>query len=277
MTDIHEEHRALKSQFGQQQVRCLTPPEMGGPATAASTGGGSSTSTSSVLRLRKGPIGHRPAMSKRISVPDNFTYFPPPSSTGGAGTTTDQFSKANVALQQQLMHQRLIHKRHHHTVGRAAAATTAAALAEMSPAAVAAAATTVSRHRSGSWSSRSTRQHHASLNHKPYLPQEASATTDGHLLFHPIAEDETGLDDPGLDADPSQVESIIIGPSTTSASWQTLPNYMEETCRLGAASPPAPEEPDPSLEANLESTDSEMRRTSTSSGASDKMDTISPT
>ena len=78
------------------------------------------------MRLRKGPIV---GISKRISVPENFTYF-----AGGAVQPT--LPQSQLLFQQRLMQQQQ---------KRAAAVAGAAAPAAMAPA---------MRHRSGSWSSR---------------------------------------------------------------------------------------------------------------------------
>ena len=67
-------------------------------------------------------------------------------------------------------------------------------------------------------------------------------------------------------------------PFPLQATWQTLPSYMEESCRLGATSEEQPVTVTQPLVGG--GGDSEVRKMSTSSGSATSpeiMDTISPT
>ena len=90
-----------------------------------------------LMRLRKGPIV---GISKRISVPENFSYFASAPGSGGIGGGAVQpiLPQSQLLFQQRLLQQQ--QKR-----AAAAAAVVGAAPAAMAPA---------MRHRSGSWSSR---------------------------------------------------------------------------------------------------------------------------
>ena len=109
---------------GGHQARSCTPPDAGQSSGAYYPN--SPAAAMNLMRLRKGPIV---GISKRISVPENFTYF-----AGGAVQPT--LPQSQVLFQQRLMQQQQ---------KRAAAVAGAAAPAAMAPA---------MRHRSGSWSSR---------------------------------------------------------------------------------------------------------------------------
>lgn len=197
LNDVREEHRVLQSQFAattaQRPRGARAPP----PVRA----------------------GGRPSISKRISVPENFTYFPP---VGSPDLLQTQPPK--LALQQQLLQHRLHQKRQ--TLQKPTFGQARRTLTRQSPGGI-----------------------------KPYLPQESlpALPPGAEFLFQPIAEDE-----------PPQEDS----------QWQTLPAYMQESCRL--ESPPV-EEPVPSLSSPTMHTDvtkvSPEAMVSPTDSSSDNMDT----
>ena len=95
--DVHMEHKALQHQF------CGTTgsgsnnssPRSSTPDNSAEAAAASASNTASTTKIK----GLRPSISKRISVPENFTYFP----------TREDSSK--VGMQQQLMQYRIHQKR----------------------------------------------------------------------------------------------------------------------------------------------------------------------
>lgn len=219
--DVQEEHRALQSQFGGlgtpgvMNYRSPTPPE----------------SAVSASRTRKAPTNFypRPSISKRISVPENFAYFPNALVVGGGGAgllatseAASQAAKQSLALQQHL---RLLQKRPNKSTRLFQDGTAAPR-----------------PHRSGRLPPGKYSQ--------PYLPlQEGSLQLQGgggDFLFQPIAEDEPGLDE--LEAIMGAGQSQP-GNSVSETQWQTLPAYMQESCcidkRLDSPPPPAPSDPAP--------------------------------
>lgn len=244
--DVQEEHRALQSQFGQQrqsqqqQYRSATPPD--------------------TQRNRKGPLvtmaGRPSVLSKRTSVPENFAYFPSvgglPLSSGSSSSSQSQQQSAqqkqNIALQQQLMQHRLHQKRQ----AKSQSSSSSRALRKMTGIKYS--------------------QQPGNAKLMPYLPQDAfqylpsGCQPGGDFLFQPIAEDEPGLDELEVIIGPSQVEAkgqdnSVSAPMKDDSQWQTLPNYMQESCKLGKDSPPP----------NAASTAEEDQETN-----SENMDTLSP-
>lgn len=179
--DVQQEHRALQNQFGGS----------GGSGSNSSSRSGTPDSTTQQSQTQQqqqegsrrsgGSSSGRPSISKRISVPENFTYFPTTtSSTSDATKSSNQAGGGGgaVALQQQLLQHRLYQKRQ--TLQKPSIMLSAAARRNIL-----------------------TRQ--SGLKSKPYLPQDSltlynptsSASMCGGIsndfLFQPIAEDEADI------------------------------------------------------------------------------------
>ncbi len=281
LQDLQQEHRALQSQFG-AMARCSTPPD----SIAIGAAGGAN-----VVRNRKGGMGttvlaNRATVSKRISVPENFSFFPGnvvaavAATTSGVGDLQYLSAKQNVALQQQLLQHRLHQKRHQSKSPRFFPPESSASSSGSSSS-------------NGQGSSGGGPRRMAPTRHqpgKPYLPQDAlhhhqylhgsNQQVGGDFLFQPIAEDEPGLDEieafmpSNTSSDPTSVSAAGAAAAAT-AEWQTLPSYMAETCRLGggeSGSPPPPAPPDPDT-LNIELHHPRPRKAS----ETENMDTLSPT
>ena len=124
---------------------------------------------------------------------------------------------------------------------------------------------------------------------QPYLPiQEGSLQLQsggGEFLFQPIAEDEPGLDElEAIMGGAGQADSAVaaaqgaVGAASVAdeTQWQTLPSYMQQSCRLERAEsppPPAPEAPPPPQVTPGFRTPPPARKRSDS----ENMDTLSPT
>ncbi|XP_059095436.1 serine/threonine-protein kinase par-1-like [Tigriopus californicus] len=226
---VHEEHRALQNRFGVPSARVSISPDGSSPAA---------------VRQRKGNtvLAHRPSISKRISVPENFTYFPSPANQTAPGSSTDlQHLPAKQNLAHQLLQQRLQLKRHPSKPPRLFSADGSAANRRR---------TALSARQASKYS-----QQVAGVN-KPYLPsqepflsgQVGAGVPGGEFLFQPIVEDEYGLDDLLPSGSHDGVDDTLGSNSMSSETqWHTLPSYMQQTCHLGqedSPPPPAPPEPD---------------------------------
>lgn len=240
---VHEEHRALQSRFGTPFKRVSLSPD-----------------GSASVRQRKGNtvLAHRPSISKRISVPENFTYFPSPANQAAPASSNDlQHLPAKQNLAHQLLQQRLQLKRHPSKPPRLFTADGSAANRRR---------TALSARQASKYS-----QQVAGVN-KPYLPsqepflsgQVGTGVPGSEFLFQPIVEDEYGLDDL-LPGGHEVVEEPQGSNSMSSENqWHTLPSYMQQTCHLGQEdSPPPPAPPDPDTLLNRDTTET--------------MDTLSPT
>jgi len=141
-------------------------------------------------------FGPKTSISKRISVPENFVYFP---------SSHSSISK-HVALQQQLLQHRLYQKRQNLQKQR---------FSHGEP------LTGVSR--------RSHPRQQAYV--KPYLPTDALQTAPQGLdyMFQPIAEDEP-CPDPlsftGSDHPENFLSYIPLPESSQNSAWQGLPSHM---------------------------------------------------
>ena len=167
VNDVNQEHKALQQQFcaggsgsnSSSRSGSPNPQESGGSSGPGKPGGRTSE------RLL------RPSISKRISVPENFTYFP----TSAPGSSEALKVPSASGLQQQLLQHRLHQKRQ--TMPKSSMMLSASARRNLL-----------------------TRQSGLKGN-KPYLPQDMFASSgimcggiSSDFLFQPIAEDETGAD-----------------------------------------------------------------------------------
>eukprot|EP00093_Oithona_nana_P014151 14151.XXX_325040_330751_1 [CDS] Oithona nana genome sequencing. len=157
--DVHIEHKALQHQF------CATSgsgsnnssPRSGTPENTNQENSLSAAASTTSGKMKN--LHGRPSISKRISVPENFTYFP----------TREDSTK--VGMQQQLMQYR-IHQKRQIMPSKPSIMLSASARRNL--------LTRQSGMKSG----------------KPYMPQDmfSSASMCGGIndfLFQPIAEDET--------------------------------------------------------------------------------------
>ena len=169
VNDIHQEHKALQQAFaGSGGTGSNSSSRSGSPNPNESggnnSGGGKSSRTSERLL--------RPSISKRISVPENFTYFP----TSAPGSSEALKVPVGSGLQQQLLQHRLHQKRQ--TMPKSGMMISASARRNLL-----------------------TRQSGLKGANKPYLPQDifAQAAMCGGIssdfIFQPIAEDESGEPD----------------------------------------------------------------------------------
>lgn len=182
--DVQQEHKALQNQFGgsgsNSSSRSGTPD--GGAASASEAKG------------QGQPSGQlRPSISKRISVPENFTYFPTASAA-----SSQPLDKSG--LQQQLMHQRIYQKRQN--LPKPTLMMSASARRNLL-----------------------TRQAKSAL--KPYLPQDFSASMCGHVsndfLFQPIAEDESDSPPGAEDKDKATPMVLLAVPTCVSMPSSPTP------------------------------------------------------
>jgi hypothetical protein len=179
--DVHQEHKALQHQFGGSSNNSSRS------GTPDSSSGGASDN-----KGERSNTHRRPSISKRISVPENFTYFPTATGSTGDASKVCATNQAGggggaSALQQQLMQHRIYQKRQ--TLPK--------------PTSMMLSAT----------ARRNILTRQSVLKAKPYMPQDSlsiynhpvsSASMCGHgisndFLFQPIAEDEA--DSPGSDVE----------------------------------------------------------------------------
>ena len=216
--DVHLEHRALQHQFGgsgsNSSSRSGTPDSSLQPQGAQPTSTAVTTSTGSTTAESNQPISGncpttsgtstsalRPSISKRISVPENFTYFP--TSSSSETTKVSGLNPASDRLQQQLMQHRIYQKRQNCMPGGKSALMLS---------------TSARRNLL-------TRQSGLKGANKPYMPQDiynTSASMCGGIsndfLFQPIAEDESDTAGSGGNEAPAASSSSGMVASTSSAS-----------------------------------------------------------
>ena len=180
VNDVHQEHKALQHQFGDGGSGSNSSSRSGSPNPNESGGGGSAGSGSGGGKAKMGRTERllRPSISKRISVPENFTYFP--TSAPGSSEALKIPGSAS-GLQQQLLQHRLHQKRQ--TMPKSGMMLSASARRNLL-----------------------TRQSGLKgAGNKPYMPQDIFASSamcggiSSDFLFQPIAEDESG--DPDANPD----------------------------------------------------------------------------
>lgn len=219
--DVHLEHKALQHQFG----GASTLGQQGSGSTNSSRSGtpDSALQQQSSLQDKKACCSSkdlRPSISKRISVPENFTYFPTSSNTDNIASKVGLVVNSS-GLQQQLMQHRIYQKRQNMPKSALLSATTRRSLL--------------------------TRQ--AGLKGtsllKPYLPsnhQELYCTSasmcagiSNDFLFQPIAEDESDT----ASGDVSEV-TVSKAASTTTSTSGGMNLLAVPTCMSMPSSPTPP-------------------------------------
>ena len=210
--DVHLEHKALQHQFGgssgsNNSSRSGTPDsslvhqgQASADASSQSAASNSSPDTNrSKIRSQSSASSLRPSISKRISVPENFTYFPTSTSSAADQRGSDKLGLVQnpAGLQHQLMQHRIYQKRQNMPKSALMLGTS-------------------------SRRNLLTRQSGLKAG-KPYLPQDIYCTSasmcggiSNDFLFQPIAEDEA--DTAASEANVDTKSSSCVTSATSAAS-----------------------------------------------------------
>ena len=223
--DVHLEHKALQHQFGgssgsNNSSRSGTPDsslvqqgqQMSADAASSQSPGGAAVdlSRSSKVRSQSSASTLRPSITKRISVPENFTYFPTSTSSADQRHSDKLGLVQNpIGLQHQLMQHRIYQKRQNMPKSALMLGTS-------------------------SRRNLLTRQSGLKVG-KPYLPQDIYCTSasmcggiSNDFLFQPIAEDEadTAASEANVDTKSSSCVTSATSAASTGMVLLSVPTCM---------------------------------------------------